>query len=110
MQNNNHNNTLTFVAVTVNNRKQTSNSLNNVLSEFGDNIISRSGMFYQKNNSWIVTLIVESNDTTAQNLLDALNHIQGVHVQTTSCCHATSNSSKSSNHSNSCCCSSHDSK
>ena len=72
---------LGFVGIVLEDRKKTASVVNAVLSEFGDVIISRTGLPYKKRDLGIITLIVEATTDEVGALTGKLGNIKGVVVK-----------------------------
>jgi len=72
---------LGFVGIVLEDRKKTASVVNAVLSEFGDMIISRTGLPYKKRDLGIITLIVEATTDEVGALTGKLGNINGVVVK-----------------------------
>ncbi len=72
---------LGFVGIILEDRKKTASVVNAVLSEFGDVIISRTGLPYKKRDLGIITLIVEATTDEVGALTGKLGNIKGVVVK-----------------------------
>ena len=72
---------LGFVGIILEDRKKTAAAVNAVLSEFGDIIVSRTGLPYGKRNLAIITIIVEATTDIVGALTGKLGNINGVTVK-----------------------------
>jgi len=72
---------LGFVGIVLEDRKKTASVVNAVLSEFGDVIISRTGLPYKTRDLGIITLIVEATTDEVGALTGKLGNINGVVVK-----------------------------
>jgi len=72
---------LGFVGIILEDRKKTAGMVNAVLSEFGDVIVSRTGLPYGKRNLGIITIIVEATTDAVGALTGKLGNINGVTVK-----------------------------
>jgi len=72
---------LGFVGVIIENRKKTAPSVNKILSDFGDIIIGRIGLPYEKKDCSVITLIVDATTDEIGSLTGKLGSIKGISVK-----------------------------
>jgi putative iron-only hydrogenase system regulator len=72
---------LGFIGIIIESRKKEAPSVNDVLTEFGDIIVARMGLPYNKKNCAVMTLIVDATTDEIGDLTGRLGNIQGVSVK-----------------------------
>lgn len=72
---------LGFLGIILENRKTSAEMVNKMLSEFGDSIIARTGIPYQKKNCCVITLVVDMTTDELGVLTGRLGMIKGVTVK-----------------------------
>ncbi|MFH0771688.1 MAG: TM1266 family iron-only hydrogenase system putative regulator [Candidatus Omnitrophota bacterium] len=72
---------LGFVGIIISNRKKQASEVNKVLSEFGDLILGRMGIPYQKRDCSVITVIVDATTDELGSLTGKLGLIEGVSVK-----------------------------
>lgn len=72
---------LGFVGVIIENRKKSASSVNKILSDFGDIIIGRIGLPYEKKDCSVITLIVDATTDEIGALTGKLGSIKGISVK-----------------------------
>ncbi|MFH1394883.1 MAG: TM1266 family iron-only hydrogenase system putative regulator [Candidatus Omnitrophota bacterium] len=72
---------LGFVGIIVEDRQKNASQINNILSNFGDKILSRTGMPYKQRGCSIITLIVEATTDEIGSLSGKLGNVNGVTVK-----------------------------
>ena len=72
---------LGFIGIIIESRKKEAPAVNDVLTEFGDIIVARMGLPYNKKNCAVMTLIVDATTDEIVNLTGRLGNIQGVSVK-----------------------------
>lgn len=72
---------LGFVGIIVSNRKKQASQVNNILSEFGELILGRMGIPYQKRDCSVITVIVDATTDELGSLTGRLGLIEGVSVK-----------------------------
>jgi len=72
---------LGFVGIIVSDRKTSSNDVNKILSSFGEIVVARVGLPYQKQNCCVITLIVDATTDELGALTGQLGKINGVSVK-----------------------------
>lgn len=72
---------LGFIGIIIENRKNSAELVNKTLSDFGDSIIARTGIPYQKKNCCVITLVVDMNTDDLGVLTGKLGMIKGVTVK-----------------------------
>ena len=70
-----------FVGIIVKDRKQNAPAVNNILTEFGDTIVGRIGMPYEKRKLSVIALIVDGTSNEIGALTGKLGMIKGVTVK-----------------------------
>jgi putative iron-only hydrogenase system regulator len=72
---------LGFIGIILENRKASAEIVNKTLSEFGDSIIARTGIPYQKKCCCVITLVVDMTTDELGVLTGRLGMIEGVTVK-----------------------------
>lgn len=72
---------LGFIGIILENRKASAELVNKTLSEFGDSIIARTGIPYQKKSCCVITLVVDMTTDELGVLTGRLGMIDGVTVK-----------------------------
>lgn len=72
---------LGFVGIIIENRLKSAETVNKVLSEFGELIIARTGIPYQKRNCCVITLVVDATTDEVGTMTGKLGMIDGVTVK-----------------------------
>lgn len=72
---------LGFLGIILENRKTSAEMVNKMLSEFGDSIIARTGIPYQKKNCCVITLVVDMTTDELGVLTGRIGMIKGVTVK-----------------------------
>jgi len=72
---------LGFMGVIIENRKKSASSVNKILSDFGDIIIGRIGLPYEKKDCSVITLIVDATTDEIGALTGKLGSIKGISVK-----------------------------
>ena len=72
---------LGFIGIIVENRKRSAEKVNQVLSDFGNLIIARTGIPYDKRNCCVITLVVDATTDELGNFTGRLGQIEGVAVK-----------------------------
>ena len=72
---------LGFVGIIIENRKESSLSVNTILSEYGDIIVGRMGMPYKSRKCCVITLIVDATTDEVGALTGKLGNLDGVFVK-----------------------------
>ena len=70
-----------FVGIIVRDRRQNAPAVNRILTEFGDTIIGRIGMPYEKRKFSVIALIVDGTGNEIGALTGKLGMIKGVTVK-----------------------------
>ena len=70
-----------FVGIIIKDRKKQSLAVNQVLMEFGDMIIARTGIPYHARTVSVITLIVDATTDDVGSLTGKLGRIPGVSVR-----------------------------
>lgn len=72
---------LGFIGIILENRKASAELVNKTLSEFGDSIIARTGIPYQKKSCCVITLVIDMTTDVLGVLTGRLGMIDGVTVK-----------------------------
>ncbi|HBA85962.1 MAG TPA: CopG family transcriptional regulator [Verrucomicrobia bacterium] len=72
---------LGFVGILLEDRKKSAGKVNEVLSEFGEQIVGRMGMPYSQRHCNIITLIVDATTDELGVMTGKLGAIEGVSVK-----------------------------
>lgn len=72
---------LGFIGIILENRKASAELVNKTLSEFGDSIIARTGIPYQKKSCCVITLVVDMTTDELGVLTGRIGMIDGVTVK-----------------------------
>ncbi len=72
---------LGFVGIIIENRKNSASQVNQVLSDFGDDILARVGLPYRARQWNVITLTVEMSTDRLGSLTGRLGAIEGVMVK-----------------------------
>jgi putative iron-only hydrogenase system regulator len=72
---------LGFIGIILDDRKRSAEIVNKILSEFGDSIIARTGIPYQKKSCCVITLVVDMTTDELGVLTGRLGMIKGVTVK-----------------------------
>ncbi len=72
---------LGFIGIILENRKNSAELVNKTLSDFGDSIIARTGIPYQKKSCCVITLVVDMTTDELGVLTGKLGMIDGVTVK-----------------------------
>ncbi|MCF6356988.1 MAG: iron-only hydrogenase system regulator [Draconibacterium sp.] len=72
---------LGFVGIIVEDRKMCSGVVNDVLTQFSDLILARTGLPNAKGNTSIITLVIDATTDELGNLTGKLGNISGVSVK-----------------------------
>ena len=72
---------LGFVGIIIENRKESSDAVNHLLSEFGDQIICRTGVPYKEKHVAVITLILDTTTDAIGSLTGRLGSLPGVSVK-----------------------------
>jgi putative iron-only hydrogenase system regulator len=72
---------LGFIGIILDDRKRSAEIVNKTLSEFGDSIIARTGIPYQKKSCCVITLVVDMTTDELGVLTGRLGMIKGVTVK-----------------------------
>ena len=72
---------LGFVGIIVEDRKMCSGVVNDVLTQFSDLILARTGLPNVKGNTSIITLVIDATTDELGNLTGKLGNIPGVSVK-----------------------------
>ena len=70
-----------FVGIIVSDRKHAAAKVNDILSEFGDTIIARTGIPYPTRNVCVITLVVDATTDVIGSLTGKLGALKGVTVK-----------------------------
>ncbi|MDD2709120.1 MAG: iron-only hydrogenase system regulator [Verrucomicrobiae bacterium] len=72
---------LGFVGIIVENRRQTAPRVNEMLTQFGDLIVARTGIPYPKRACCVITLVVDATTDELGRLTGRLGQLEGVSVK-----------------------------
>ncbi|NCD33624.1 MAG: CopG family transcriptional regulator [Spartobacteria bacterium] len=72
---------LGFVGIIVENRSSCAMEINVLLQEFGDLVVARMGLPYEKKGCSVITLIVDAGNDELGRLTGRLGQIDGVSVK-----------------------------
>lgn len=72
---------LGFVGIVIENRKQSAELVNKVLSEYGEAIIARTGIPYHQKHCCVITLVVDATTDEIGVMTGKLGMIDGVTVK-----------------------------
>ena len=72
---------LGFVGIILKDRKVNAAKVNQILSEYGEMIVARMGLPYDKRNCSVITLIVDTSTDELGTLTGKLGLIKGVSVK-----------------------------
>ncbi len=72
---------LGFVGIIVENRKQSAEALNRILSEFGEMIVARVGVPHQQRHCSVITLTVDATTDELGALTGKLGALPGIMVK-----------------------------
>lgn len=70
-----------FVGIIIKDRKKHSHAVNEILTEFGDCIVARTGIPYHERNICVITLAVDATTDDVGSLTGKLGRIPGVSVR-----------------------------
>ncbi|MFH1062244.1 MAG: TM1266 family iron-only hydrogenase system putative regulator [Candidatus Omnitrophota bacterium] len=72
---------LGFVGIILEDRKKQAQAVNQILSEYGDNIVARVGLPYKERNCSVITLTVDITTDDLGTMTGKLGNIEGVSVK-----------------------------
>lgn len=72
---------LGFVGVIVEDRKQTADQINKLLSKHGDIVLARVGLPYKEKDCSVITLIVDATTDELGSLTGELGSVPGVSIK-----------------------------
>jgi len=72
---------LGFVGIIIDEREKSANTVNHLLSEFGDQIICRTGVPYKEKHVAVITVIVDTTTDVLGSLTGRLGSLPGVTVK-----------------------------
>jgi len=72
---------LGFVGIVIENRQKSAHFVNEVLSEFGELIVARTGIPYKEKHCAVITLIVDATTDELGALTGKLGQIENVSVK-----------------------------
>lgn len=72
---------LGFVGIIIEQREQSASRVNELLSEFGEHIICRTGVPYKEKHVSVITLIVDTSTDALGSLTGKLGSLPGVSVK-----------------------------
>lgn len=70
-----------FVGIIIEDRKKVADSVNRLLSEYGDSIVARTGVPYREKKCCVITLIVDATTDELGALTGRLGALEGVSVK-----------------------------
>lgn len=76
---------LGFVGIIVENRKTSAGHVNDILAEYGDIIVARTGIPYPSRNVCVITLVVDTTTDALGALTGKLGALEGVSVKSGIC-------------------------
>jgi putative iron-only hydrogenase system regulator len=72
---------LGFVGIVIENRVQSAELVNKILTEYGDLIIARTGIPYQKKKCCVITLVVDASTDELGVMTGKIGSVEGVTVK-----------------------------
>lgn len=72
---------LGFVGIVIENRKVSAESVNKILSDFGEIIIARTGIPYHQKHCCVITLVVDATTDELGIMTGKLGMVEGVTVK-----------------------------
>ena len=72
---------LGFIGIIVEQRENNIESVNKLLSEFGDIIVARQGVPYKDKGCNVITIVVDTDTDTLGRLTGKLGNIEGISVK-----------------------------
>ncbi len=72
---------LGFVGIIVEDRKRSAETVNHVLSEYGELIVARTGLPYNERHCCVITLVVDATTDEVGRLTGRLGELEGVSVK-----------------------------
>jgi len=76
---------LGFIGIIIENREENAPKVNELLTQFGDGILSRTGIPYKEKDVSVITLIVDTTSDIIGSLTGKLGSIPGVSVKSNLC-------------------------
>jgi len=70
-----------FVGIIIEDRKKVADSVNHLLSEYGEMIVARTGVPYREKKCCVITLIVDATTDVLGALTGRLGALEGVSVK-----------------------------
>jgi putative iron-only hydrogenase system regulator len=70
-----------FVGIIVSDRQKASPRVNEILTEFGELIVARTGLPYRERNCCVITLIVDASTDQLGKMTGTLGQVPGVTVK-----------------------------
>lgn len=70
-----------FIGIIIENRAENAEKVNAIISQFGNQILSRMGIPYERKNCAVITLIVDMSTDTVGNITGKIGSIEGVSVK-----------------------------
>ncbi len=70
-----------FVGIIIENRKKDADKVNQILSEFGDIVIARTGIPYKRKGCCVITLTIDATTDQLGALTGKLGNVSGVSVK-----------------------------
>ena len=74
-----------FAGIIVDNRKESAEAVNSILSECGEMIIARTGIPYKEKGCCVITLVVDASTDELGKLTGRLGALPGVTVKSALC-------------------------
>ncbi len=72
---------LGFIGIIVEQRKDSAEKVNELLSQYGDIVIARMGVPYKEKDCNVITLVVDTNTDIVGDLTGKLGNINGVSIK-----------------------------
>ena len=72
---------LGFVGIVIDDRRQAGESVNRILSEYGDSVVARVGIPYRERDCCVITLVVDMTADAVGALTGRLGALEGVTVK-----------------------------
>ena len=74
-------NRLAVVGIAVNNREETASMVNDILSDFGNIIVGRTGIPYKDRGISIISIIIDGTNDEVGAITGKLGNIKGIKVK-----------------------------
>lgn len=72
---------LGFIGIIIDNRKESADLVNQILSDYGSLIVARTGVPYREKEVSVITLIIDASSDDLGALTGKLGSVQGVSVK-----------------------------